>query len=257
MEARATIYEQPLNERIRSFLRLEHLFCLVATSIDGHSSWDSRATISALVEVNDLLGRSDIKQELIKELERQLAFVNTLARNPGVDPGRLTDTMERLQGVVSQLKSPTCQPGQTLRQDELIASVKQRLAIPGGTCNFDLPGFHYWLSLPEADRISQLYRWLDDLRVVRDGIGLALSLIRSSAIPARAVASGGFFQQSIDPNVACQMVRVTLPAGAGLFPEVSGGKHRFTVRFMEQPVTQGRPSQTERDVAFELQCCVL
>jgi cell division protein ZapD len=257
VDSRAITYEQPLNERIRSFLRLEHLFALVSNHIEGTSSWASRATISALVEVNDLLSRSDVKQELIKELERQHALLVGLARNPAVDPKRLSSTMDELARLVGNLKSPLCQPGQTMRQDELIAAVKQRLAIPGGTCNFDLPGFHHWLSLPETERIAQLYRWYEDLKVVSEGIGLALGLIRSSATPVPVTAQGGFFQQSVDSGAACQLVRVKLPADMGLFPEISGGKHRCSVRCLTQASTQTRPVASDRDVSFELQCCVL
>lgn len=257
MDSRAIIYEQPLNERIRSFLRLEHLFALVANHIEGTSCWASRATIGALVEVNDLLARSDVRQELIKELERQHALLAGLARNPAVDPRRLTSTMDDLARLLASLKSPVCQPGQTMRQDELIAAVKQRLAIPGGTCNFDLPGFHHWLSLPETERIAQLHRWYEDLKVVGEGIGLALGLIRSSATPVPVTAQGGFFQQTVDGGAACQLVRVKLAADTGLFPEISGGKHRFSVRFLTQPSTHARPAAVDRDVSFELQCCVL
>ena len=32
--------------------------------------------------------------------------------------------------------------GQTMRQDELVTAIRQRITIPGGTCNFDLPGYH-------------------------------------------------------------------------------------------------------------------
>lgn len=257
VEKRGIVYEQPLNERIRSFLRLEHLFALIEVQIEGTSAWASRASIGALVEVNDLLSRSDIKQELIKELERQLAYLNTLARNPGVDPGRLSATIGDLGELVGRLKSPLCQPGQTLRQDELIGTVKQRLAIPGGTCNFDLPGFHHWLSQPDSERIAQLHHWYEDLKVMGDGIGLALGLIRGSATPVTVTAQRGFFQKSVEAGASCQLVRVGLPSGLDLFPEISGGKHRFSVRFLQQPDTRSRPSPVERDVEFKLQCCVL
>src|SRR5690606_16659174 len=132
-------------ERIRSFLRLEHLFEYIAKSMEGTSLWDSRAAIAGMIEVTDLLSRSDIKAELIKELERQSSVLASLQQNPAVDSTRLQQVMRTLGNLLSTLKSHACQPGQGLRQDELIASIRQRIAIPGGTCNFDLPGFHHWL----------------------------------------------------------------------------------------------------------------
>ena len=60
------IYEQPLNERIRTFLRLEHLFDKEDHFLAHISEWDSRASLSLLLDIIDMLARSDIKTELIK-----------------------------------------------------------------------------------------------------------------------------------------------------------------------------------------------
>ncbi len=64
------IYEQPLNERMRNFLRLEHLFNHIEFRSQDTLEWDCRSTLESLLEINDLLSRSDLKGELIKELER-------------------------------------------------------------------------------------------------------------------------------------------------------------------------------------------
>ncbi|MFN0183182.1 MAG: cell division protein ZapD [Aquabacterium sp.] len=250
-------YEQPLSERIRTFLRLEHLFSVVIANIGEPADGASRVAISALIDVTDILSRADVKAELMKELDRQAAVLTALKRNPKVDLGRLQDALGRLDGVMSKLRAPDYQPGQSLRRDELVAAIRQRISIPGGTCNFDLPGFHFWLSLPSAQRIEQLGRWYADLRALREAVDLALTIIRSSATPSVEMARGGFFQQALDPNTTCHLVRVGLPAGANYFPEISAGKHRFTVRFLEQASTQLRPAQTSADVEFILERCVL
>ena len=64
------LYEQPLNERVRTFLRLEYLFDKVYHYLDLPDVWSSRLAVHSVLELNDLLGRSDIKTEVIKELER-------------------------------------------------------------------------------------------------------------------------------------------------------------------------------------------
>lgn len=251
------IYEQPLNERTRGLLRLEHLFDIVNARIDGPSEWDSRAVVTGLVDITDLLNRSDIKTELIKELERQAAALARLEQNPQVDGARLRATLDEIGSLVAGLKDPGWQPGASLRQDELVVSVRQRLTIPGGTCNFDVPAFHCWLNRPLEQRLRQLRLWCEDMQILERGTQMALNLIRSSAEPQTAVAVRGFYQQPMDSNIACQLIRVLLPDDSPLFPEVSGGRHRFTVRFLEQPSTSARPTQTDQDVAFELHCCVL
>ena len=65
----AVYFEQPLNERMRNLLRLEHLFSLIDNRINNLSDWDCRNILEALLEIVDLLGRSDLKTDLIKELE--------------------------------------------------------------------------------------------------------------------------------------------------------------------------------------------
>ena len=64
------IYEQPLNERIRSFLRLEFLFQQVRHHLEGSTEWDSRSALSSLLESMAIFRRSDLKSEVIKEVEK-------------------------------------------------------------------------------------------------------------------------------------------------------------------------------------------
>ncbi|MBI2994009.1 MAG: cell division protein ZapD [Gammaproteobacteria bacterium] len=251
------VYEQPLNERVRTFLRIEHLFDLVQHYRDRESEWDNRLTIVALLDILDLLGRSDVKNELMKELERHSTTLSALQRNPGVDQERLHSILQDINNIVTTLRDGACQPGQALRKDELVGTIKQRVVIASGTCNFDLPGYHHWLNKPVELRKARLDEWQQDLTVVRRGLKLALHMIRNSTTPTRERAGSGFFQRPIEANVACQMIRVLLSADSRYFPEISGGRHRFTVRFMEQQRTLDRPVQTEDDVDFELHCCIL
>lgn len=251
------IYEQPLNERIRTFLRLEHLFKITSHHLSCSSEWDNRALISNLLNIVDLLTRSDIKSDLIKELERHLSTLNALAGNPNVDLARLNTILENIVVVLDTLKKPSCQPGQTMKQDEFINSIKQRIIIAGGACNFDLPNYHFWLHKPLEDRHKDIESWYSDMQIVHDGLKLALNMIRNSANPVIETAPSGFFQKPIESNMACQLIRILLPIESRLYAEISGGKHRFTVRFMEQNSTRGRPVQTQESVEFELHCCIL
>ena len=251
------IYEQPLNERIRTFLRLEHLFKITNHHIKGNSEWDSRAAITNLLSIVELLGRSDIKSDLVKELERHASTLNSLANNPNVDLQRLENILGNINSVLESIRKPAYQPGQSMKQDELISSIKQRITIPGGSCNFDLPNYHHWLHKAEEDRTKDLEFWYDDLKLINDGLKLSLNMIRNSANPARERAPAGFYQKPMESNLSCQLIRIVLPIESSYYPEISGGKHRFTVRFMEQQSTGTRPVQVQEDIEFELHCCIL
>ena len=253
--ALSVIYEQPLNERIRNCLRLEHLFLGIETGIQNGGEWEARDALARMLEVCDFLVRTDVKGELAKELERDIGIFNGLRNNPGVDPVALDQTIAMISNVLGQLKTPEYQPAYRLRNDELANQVRQRIAIPGGTCSFDVPALHFWLNSDPVMRTANLNTWMQDLRVVEKATATILKLIRDSSNPRMVTATAGFYQQQVDPGTQCQIVRVVMPSAAPVYPEISGGKHRFTVRFYGQKSTGTRASQVPDDIRFELQCC--
>ncbi|HEY5701150.1 MAG TPA: cell division protein ZapD [Gammaproteobacteria bacterium] len=251
------IYEQPLSERIRSFLRLEYLFERAHYQLSADDPWSSRSTLESIIDVLSVLSRADLKKELIKELERYAARLEALARNPNVDQARLENVLERIRSVLHQLRNLDSVIGHELRYNELLNAVKQRNSMPAGTCNFDLPAFHYWLKLPSDQRTTDLRSWLSSFDLLHEAVSLCLSLVRESATVTRELAIAGFFQKNLETATPCQMIRVSLPQSAELFAEISAGRHRFTVRFMAFGDPSSRPVQTDEDVKFDLLCCVI
>jgi cell division protein ZapD len=238
-------------------LRLEYLFEALSQRIEGLSEWDSRAALVCLIDITDLLGRNDIKSDLIKELERLIGIFSRSKTTPNFSAATQQNTIQRMEDLVTALREPAYLPCKALRQDELVSTIRQRLAIAGGACNFDVPAFHYWLNQADQDRMRQLHRWAQDLLPMEEGITLALQTIREGVDPMSCVAPGGLYQQTLEPGLSVQLLRIILPADSRVFPEISAGKHRFTLRFLEQPETTSRATQTSADIAFQLQCCAL
>lgn len=257
LDENTIIYEQPLNERMRAFLRLEYLFGRAEHELKGTDTWSSWSTLDAIIDIMTLISRADLKKELVKELEHQVASLEALARNPKVDQERLSDILERLRAPISTLRAPETAPGHELKENDLISAFRQRSSIPAGTCGFDLPAFHRWLQGPLERRLDDLRRWLGSFDVLKDAVSLCLGLVRDSVLATRETAADGFFQKTLETATPCQMIRIGLPADARCFPEVSAGKHRFTVRFMRQDRAEERPVQTDEQVEFELLCCVM
>lgn len=254
MPGELVIYEQPLNERMRIFMRLEHLFSQALYNLRGASVWDSRQTLETLIDILNVFDRTDLKTEVLKELERHTANLARLEQSPGVDWDKLNRVLDEIEVLLEGLYNYSGRIGQALRENEFLSTIRQRSAIPGGTCDFDLPLYHHWLERPPEERIRDLERWLTDFEPIRLAINLVLRLVRSSAAPAPVLAAAGFFQRSLDPGIPYQMLRVSLPAASALYPEISAGKHRFTVRFLVASRDQ-RPTQTEEDVDFQLTSC--
>ncbi len=250
-------YEQPLSERMRAFLRLEYLFARARFQLGCDDPFCSRATLETIIDILALIGRSDLKKELIKELERHASTLEGLARNPKVDAQRLEAILVRLRGLLAELRASESAPGQELRHNELLGAVRQRSSIPAGTCDFDLPAYHFWLRGSAEQRAADLKRWLGRFDTLRDAVTLCLSLVRDSATGTRETALAGFFQRTLDSAQPYQMLRVALPADAPWYPEISAGKHRFTIRFMHATTPEVRAVQAEQDVGFKLLCCVI
>ncbi len=248
-------YEQPLNERIRTLLRLEFLFEQANTHTYRHSSWDNRAAIDTLFDIINIFGRADLKTEIMKELERQTLFLEKLVKNPHVDKRRLEGVLDEMDVLIDRLHGIKAQD-MDIRNNEFLSSIKQRNHIAGGSCDFDLPAYHFWLRQPEEKRVLDMQNWMKPFDPIQQSVNLILRLIRDSAQTSQEVAESGFFQKSLDPSTACQMIRVTLDSSIPCFAEISGGKHRFTVRFMQTAFNE-RPSQTDQDIPFTLTCCML
>jgi cell division protein ZapD len=251
-----TVYEHPLNERLRFFLRLEFLFRLARHSLRGEAVWDSHNSLTALLEILNIVSRVDMKTEVIKELDRINGTLSALQQTPGVNTDTLGQLLTTLGGFKSQLHSMDGQLAQELRENELFKLVIQRSGIPGGLCDFDLPPYRHWLKQPAEARIEDLRYWLSTLDTVRLSVELMLKLIRESADPTPQVATNGNYQQTLDTGTAFQLIRIWLPSDSPHFVEISAGKHRFTARFMLAS-TATRPTQADRDVEFHISCCAL
>lgn len=252
-----TIYEQPLNERIRIFLRLEFLFAQAAHHLRGTSQWDSRSTLNSLLDILSIFGRTDLKTEVLKELERHASTLGRLQVNPDIDRGRLDQILKELESVTAKLHKSGGPIAADLKKNEFLGAIQQRAAIPGGTCDFDLPGYHFWLEQPVQNRTKDLADWLARFDAVAQAIHLILRLIRESTALKPVTAETGFFQKTLDPNHPCQLVRVAVSKDIPYHAEISGGRHRFTVRFLEASIQDGHIRQATDNINFELGCCLI
>jgi cell division protein ZapD len=248
-------FEQPLAERMRTFLRIEFLYEQTLFHADEQTDYGTRAAVSGLLEILTILGRGDVRSDVMKELERHAEQLGRYRSQPGVDPARLTGLIQNVEGLRSRLAEAGPQLINPLKECDLLNTIRHRSAIPGGTCMFDLPDYGYWLHLPAHERARQLETWLDKLKPLCHAVAEVLWLTREATEASEKVATGGFYQHSFVRSEQVNLVRVLLPASAGLFPEISAGQHRFTVRFLRWRGVDERPLQINQDVRFLLALC--
>jgi cell division protein ZapD len=145
---------------------------------------------------------------------------------------------------------------QPIRDSEFLSAIKHRSAIPGGTCEFDLPDFYYWLSQGADARRNTFNQWLGLLRPLCDAIAELLWLTRQNGRTRDESAPAGSFHVTFERDTPYQLLRISLPAAAGLYPEISGSHYRCSVRFLSWNGLTERATQTEHDVPFVLSCCL-
>jgi cell division protein ZapD len=253
--AETLVFEQPLNERMRTFLRLDFLYNQALYHNEMASPWGSRAAMASLIDILTITTRGDVRSDVLKELESHLAGLSAFQSNPGVDAQRLrtlTANLTRLRTDLMGAGSAFLQP---LRDSEFINAIKHRSTIPGGTCEFDLPDYYFWLAQADEVRMRTFSQWLGLLRPMCDAIAELLWLTRQNGHPRQETARGGAFNINFDREHPLQLLRISLPAAAGLYPEISGSHHRCNVRFLAWNGLTSRPTQSQEDVPFMLSCC--
>ena len=253
--AEPTVFEQPLNERLRTFLRLDFLYSQALYHNDKASSWGSRAAMASLLDMLAIATRGDVRSDVLKELERHLSKLNEYQNHPGIDATRLRALMSNLLRLRTDLSAAGVAWLQPLRDSEFLAAIKHRSAIPGGTCEFDLPDYYFWLNQPDEVRMEAFVRWQGLLRPLCDAIAELLWLTRQNGRARDEVAKAGMFNVAFDRDTPYQLLRITLPAGVALYPEISGSHYRCSMRFLAWHDIDSRPRQTEADVPFILTCC--
>ena len=248
-------YEFPLNERVRTLLRLEGLCARMAYFAERSSAADHQAALLTLFEILEVASRADLKPDLLQELERQKRLLTALHNNPGISTEALVAILGEIEKTSSRLLDMSGKVGQHLRENEWLMGIKQRAGIPGGTCEFDLPSYHYWLNQDAAVRRHSLVTWLAPLLPIFDGLTIVLKLLRGSGKISHFTALQGNFQQMQGARAA-QMLRISLDRALACIPEVSANKYVLNIRFVTADYA-GKSTLYDQDVKFDLTFCSL
>ncbi len=254
-ESEVLVFEQPLNERMRTFLRLDFLYSQALYHNEIATQWGSRAAMTSLIDILAITTRGDTRSDVLKELERHVTSLGEFQSKPGVDSNRLQTVLKNLVRLRNELLSAGSTFLQPLRDSEFLNAIKHRSAIPGGTCEFDLPDYFYWLTQDADTRVRTFNQWLGMLRPVCDAIAEVLWLTRQNGRSRQEIAHGGSYHITFERDTPYQLLRISLPSGAGLYPEISGSHYRCSMRFLHWQGLAARPTQTESDVPFLLSCC--
>lgn len=249
------VYEHPLNEKIRLFSRLEFLIHRFNFYTQNPAPEHCHSALMVLLELYNLSSRLDVKSATLNVLDWQTQALQRMNDLEDVDKERLQDLLNKLDERAERLHEFRGQLGQHLKSHSFLNMLKQRTMIAGGINGFDLPLFNFWMTRPEADRVADLESWVEPFRIAYDAVKMVLELIRQSSTTVNQVARDGFYQSTLNGNREFQMLRIELPDDARHFPEVSAGKQRFSIRFVNADHLEERSKQIVEDIEFSLMIC--
>ena len=248
------LYEYPLNESIRTMLRLEHLFDRLGQLLPREAPVDHHFALVTVFEIIDVAGRAELKSDLQKELERHRSSLNAYRGNAQVAQSALDKVIARIDSALADLAAQSGKTGQALTANEWLMSVRSLISIPGGTCEFDLPAYYAWQQRPGDARRADLQAWVATLSPMAQALQVLLQLLRESGAPHKVATTGGAYQQSLGQGRSYQLLRVRIDPGLSLVPEMSGHRLMVSIRMM-RPEADGRLKPAGSDAAFELTLC--
>jgi len=246
------LYEYPCNERIRSLLRVEHLFDRFFFFTKSEDIRHHQVSLSTLFELLDISERTDLRGAVVQDLERQRAALSNLRQHPGVDETRLTAMLDEIQSVNAELGAQG-RVGQNLRDNEWLASLRGRLAVPGGSSPADMPSFFSWQLKSYEARCQDIKEWVTPFLPLYRGLALILRTLRDAGDVRDMVARDGAYQEMLGGKIY-QLLRVWVDESSRVFPEMSANKYVIWVRFAAQGPDL-KPQPVGVDTPFRLACC--
>ena len=248
------IYELPLNERLRTFMRIEFLYSrLKYFSSNLDDNWQTRTVIHTLLEIYSILSRTDVRREVLADLDRYIMQMQRFQSAPDADNNMVNDVLEDLDSIKDQVVDIGTDYLLKLREDEFIASLLHRHTLPGGKAEFDMPKYKFFLESNKKNVVTQINGWIDIMRPICEGIDKLMWIIRESNEPIATVAVGGQYNHQIERRTQISLVRI-ITNDTNVYPEISGGRHLIAVRFFNQN-KDGEYVQFEDNVEFKISLC--
>ncbi len=246
------LYELPLNERLRTFMRIEFISKRLKHYLDSDDTWVVRNVIDCLLEIYSILARTDVRREAIADLDRYIYEMKRYQDSPLADEDRARELRQDLDNLKVSIEDSGADYLKPLRKNEFLTSLLHRQTLPGGKAEFDMPKYKFWLDSERTE--SDIDQWVRVIKPVCSSIDKILWMIRESTETISTVAVGGFYNHQIKKANKISLVRIFLDENT-IYPEISGGKHLISIRFFNWKDSEGKWSQTNENINFRISLC--
>lgn len=244
------IYEHPLNERLRLFLRLEYMLNQMKDFQNPQQIYDIQLFLNALFDVLGFFSRYEIRSELLNQLQ---SYKTNIEKNPDHKQSAFLKDLNEALSAVHRLDIHRIT---ALRDNELFSGLRQRSFNQSGHYPFEAPAYQYWLQTHLQEPSTFFQNCFERFLPIVQALELLLHLTRETVDIQNEKVSDGVFLKNLDSKKQAQMLRLHLSSAQKVFPQISGDRHRISIRFMEQPCPSCRPKQTEEALlSFGLQVC--
>lgn len=247
-------YEHPLNEKIRVFLRAEYLWQELEYNLqmeNNHNCVNALKNILQLLEINE---RIDLKSEAIKYIDKLIVKFNKILESPEVDVQRTKQIVDDLQVSLNRIRAIVGKLSASLYNNEWLATIRQKILLPGGTCQSDLPFLYYWQQFPLNQKVKQIVEWQQVFYPLIDVVNRVLFFIRQTSCHDEITCYDGTYQKIIETQFEPQLLTIEVPAKLKIYPEISGNRYRVAVRFLQTDLVSRATVYNDR-VDFKLGIC--
>ena len=246
------IYEQPVAENIRNFLKCEYLYEKYTHALDQGDIWSIRSSITTLIEISDFVLRINLKVELLKELEKSKLYIDVLKENNLIDILKYDAYHVKIVECLDKLNDIENNPSKTIVDNDFLMQIKNKLYIPGGDNFFDNPSYLNFLASNKSKIFDSINKWYYPFKYLFISSELILSIKRSNAKFEKYTSDVSFFEKRLDTSARIDLVRIRLQKNINVFPDISVNRQNINVIFKYSLGSKILSRAVEDNVNFEI-----
>ena len=222
-------YELALNERTRRFLRVQEVFQKFDAQINNMSKFSEHACFTTLFDVMSCASRSDLKIEIIQELDKQIVNIVKKTKTKKNIKGSLD-----LKKIKKNLEKSVIPTGHHFGNDKFLQELKAASDSPFGIVSSDITQFQSWIKQLEIKEKKEYFR--DKFKVyipIYSGLNSIINILKSNAQSVSHVTKSGVLQHALDPKEKNDLVLVTLPIKGRFCPQITSNKYALNIHFTQ------------------------
>ena len=246
------IYEQPVTENVRNFLKCEYLFEKFSSAIQQKDIWAVKSSISTLIEVSDFVLRINLKVELLKELEKNIFFLDYLYNDNSIEISEYDYFITKTKNCINELNNIKGSPSKSIIDNDFLMQIKSKLHVTAGDNFFDMPSYLNFLSSNKTFIIDNVNLWYLPFNPLFTSSKLLLDIKRKNSIFIAMTSTGSYFEKKLDKNSKFDLARIKLKKNINIFPDVSISQQNINIIFKTSYGSNRHTKAISENVDFDL-----